>query len=107
MLQIPGRMGFLATMVHLRDVGTDVLRPPQLVAVTNNNDVEQAVDMALAAISATDKRADIKEFLHARSRARVLRGEQQTRERLATDRALAAVSFAASRLETHPALNAN
>lgn len=72
---------------------------PKLVAMRGLRDEEALVELAATALSATDEHPEVMAFLEAREAARVFRGEQETRQALHVDRAIASIAVAVHLLD--------
>jgi len=79
--------------------GVRVPSEPRLVAVLQLEDPEAIAELAAKTLSATDDHPQIAAFMQARAQARVFQGEQQTRQALHVDRAIASIAVAAHLLE--------
>lgn len=102
------RIGTPAASFRARVVRFEFMRPPgallapepALVAVVGEHDEERIVELAVDALSTADEHPTIANFIRRRADARVFKGEQQSREALHADRAVAAVALAIDLLDT-------
>jgi hypothetical protein len=94
--------GFRARVARVTNDQRDGVRvppEPRLVAVLQLEDPEAIAELAAKTLSATDDHPHIAAFMRARTAARVFQGEQQTRQALHVDRAIASIAVAAHLLE--------
>ena len=98
---VPGKhaFSFEAHIVRIAEEKLAMRAAPLLVSVLGVKDLDDALDLAVATVSATDGHPRISEFLKQREAARVFAGDQRGRHLLDNDRATATAAFAAYQLD--------